>query len=325
MMDKNPFKHMRDMLVAKPVPKVDVKHKVMAAIRAKENKEEKVVKKKIGLLVTVGMLVGASSVWAGMEMIQLKNEKGEVVLKLKQMSMQEQQQKMQQLPPDIKDQIKNRNAEIFKQLDTGEQIVNGLKPGEAVAIYWPLTKLQLESNPNSTPFVDVRSKPFTYTTWKDMEQKVGHLFKVPAEMGTDFKFVAGEAIYLPSDKYDEKAMKEEQERTKKEYVVQPIPLSDKLRNAEIEYKGQKGSAFVEVSILDDKNKSGGTLAENLEKVMIGDNEAVYSTFAPKNGDTVHSLDWVKNGTKVNYGLRAKMSVSTKEELLKMAEQINQAK
>lgn len=52
MMDKNPFKHMRDMLVAKPVPKVDVKHKVMAAIRAKENKEEKVVKKKIGLLVT---------------------------------------------------------------------------------------------------------------------------------------------------------------------------------------------------------------------------------------------------------------------------------
>ncbi|EJL27700.1 sigma-70 family RNA polymerase sigma factor [Brevibacillus sp. BC25] len=127
------------------------------------------------------------------------------------------------------------------------------------------------------------------------------------------------------DKYDEKAMKEEQESTKKEYVVQPIPLSDKLRNAEIEYKSQKGSAFVEVSILGDKNKSGGTLAENLEKVMIGDNEAVYSTFAPENGDTVHSLEWVKNGTKVNYSLRAKISVSTKEELLKMAEQINDTK
>ncbi|MGG1662367.1 DUF4367 domain-containing protein [Brevibacillus sp. NRS-1366] len=324
-MDKNPFNRMREMLLSKPVPKVDVKDKVMAAVYAKKKQEEKVVKKKIGLLLTVGLLAGASSVWAGMEMIQLKNEKGEVVLEIEQMSEVQQQQLKQQLTPAQKDSINNRSDELMRQLDIGEQIVDGLNPGDAIAIYWPLTEFQLQANPYSKPFIDVRAKPFTYTTWKDMEQKVGHLFKIPVEIGTEFKFAEGKASYLPSDKYDQEAMKAELENTKKDYVVKPIPLSDKFRDAEIEYKGQKGSSFLDVSILDDEKKRVGAIDSVFEKVMIGNNEGVYFHPSSNHGESFHSLQWVKNGTKVSYNLRAKMSVSTKEELIKMAEQINQAK
>jgi len=324
-MNKNSFNRMRELLLSKPVPKVDVKHKVMATVYAKKKQEEKVVKKKIGLLLTVGLLVGASSVWAGMEIVQLKNEKGEVVLEIEKMSEVQQQQLRQQLTPAQKDSISNRSEELMRQLDIGEQIIDGLNPGDAIAIYWPLTKFQLQANPYSKPFIDVRAKPFTYTTLEDMEQKVGHLFKIPVEIGTDFKFTKGKVSYEPSDKYDEEAMKAELINTRKEYVVKPIPLSDKFRNAEVEYQGQKGSAFLDVSILNDEKASVGAIDSIIEKVMIGNNEAVYFHPSSNNEESFHSLQWVKNGTKVRYHLRIQMGVGTKEELIKMAEQINQLK
>lgn len=48
MMGDNPYKQLHELLAAKPVPKVDVKQKVMAAIAAKKIEEDKKVKKKSG-------------------------------------------------------------------------------------------------------------------------------------------------------------------------------------------------------------------------------------------------------------------------------------
>ncbi|MDN9011196.1 hypothetical protein [Brevibacillus laterosporus] len=325
MKDRDPYEQIQELLTLQPVPKIDVKKKLMKAIYADQRREEKKVKKKLGLLLTVGMLVGASSVWAGIQTIELKNDKGEVVYQVTKLSEYQQEQMMKNLQPEVKEKLQNRSEEIYRQLDTGNEILTKMKPGSAVAIYWPITELQKQNELSPRPFIDVKSKPFTFTTWKSMEQKVGNLFNLPSELGNGFLFTKGEAVYNPSDKYDQGWMKAEQEKTKKEYIVQEIPITDKLRDAEAEYKGEKGSVYLQVNIINEGKSRKGTFANTLEKEMVEDNEAIYSVFSSKKGDSSHSLQWVKNGTKVEYSLSAKMNLVTKEELFKMAKQVNQAK
>ncbi|TQK53770.1 hypothetical protein FB479_109250 [Brevibacillus sp. AG162] len=330
-MDKNPFNRMQDMLRAKPVPKVDVKHKVMAAIRAKENKEEKVVKKKIGLLVTVGMLVGASSVWAGVEMIQLKNEKGEVVYEIRQHTDQEQQRLIQQMPPEEQAKMEARGKMYEHRDEVNNEIINGLKPGTSVAIYWKPTKEEEEIQKNITwsiykqPYITMVSKPMTYKTWKEMEAAVGKMFTLPAELAGGFRFDEGDVHYEENYEYmvDLEALKAKAIKENKEYAFTEIPSSNKYDFTSVAYKSEKGSVRVEVRIAHEGKT--GTNAEALEKIMIGNNEAVLTTHASKNSDNLNWITWVKNGTKLKYSVRATEKVASKDELIKIAEQINDTK
>ncbi|MFF0830687.1 hypothetical protein ACFYU8_27975 [Brevibacillus sp. NPDC003359] len=328
MMDKNPYKRLQEMLATKPVPKVDVKNKVMAAIYAKKNEEEKVVKKKIGLLLIVGSLVGASSVWAGMELIQLKNEKGEVVFELSQQTDYEQEQLIQQLPPEVKAKMAQEKTESERQDEIVTEIWNGLKPGKTAAIYW-LPKEEEEKNKNDgasrkyDPNIDVVYKPFTYTNAKDIESKVGKMYTFPAELSGAFRFQEGEVWYEESDQYDVEAMKAEAKKDKKQYVVKEIPSSDKLERVSVAYKSEKGNVRVDVSIA--KNGKVETNAKTMEKVMIGNNEAVLMTHTSKQGENSYWIIWVKNGTNIKYSLRADEKIASKEELIKMAKEVNAGK
>lgn len=330
-MDKNPFKGMHDMLRAKPVPKVDVKHKVMAAIRAKENKEERVVKKKIGLLVTVGMLVGASSVWAGVEMIQLKNEKGEVVYEVTQHTDQEQQRLIQQMPPEEQAKMEARGKMYEYRDEVNNEIINGLKPGTSVAIYWKPTKDEEEIQKNITwsiykqPYITMVSMPMTYKTWKEMEPVVGKMFTLPTELAGGFRFDEGDVHYEENYEYevDLEALKAKAIKENKDYAFTEIPSSNKYDFTSVAYKSEKGSVRVEVRIAD--GGKAGTNAEAIEKIMIGNNEAVLTTHTSKNSDNLHWITWVKNGTKLKYSVRAGEEVVSKDELINIAKQINEIK
>lgn len=329
-MDKNPFNRMQDMLRAKPVPKVDVKHKVMAAIRAKENKEEKVVKKKIGLLVTVGMLVGASSVWAGVEMIQLKNEKGEVVFELSQHTLQEQQQMSQQLSPEEQAKMKERQKKKEHMSTVMTEIMNGLKPGTSAAIYWKPTKVEGEQQKNITytkkkhPDITVVSKPIVYKAWKDMEPIVGKMFTLPTELAGGFRFLEGEVNYEENYEYDVdvEALKAKAVKDNKEYAFTEIPLSNKYEYTSAAYQSEKGKVWVEVRIAEEGT---GTSAEVIEKVMVGNNEAALITDTSGKGESSYLLIWVKNGTNLEYSVQADGKVASKDELIKIAKQINDTK
>ncbi|MFF0829554.1 hypothetical protein ACFYU8_20935 [Brevibacillus sp. NPDC003359] len=326
-MDKNPFKHMRDMLVAKPVPKVDVKHKVMAAIRAKENKEEKVVKKKIGLLVTVGMLVGASSVWAGVEMIQLKNEKGEVIYEVTQHTDQEQQRLIQQMPPEEQKKMEERQARYEYQDEVVNEIIDGLKPGTSVAIYFKPTKEEEEIQKNITwsrykqPYITMVSTPLTYKSWKEMEPVVGKMFTLPTELAGGFRLDEGDVHYEENFEYevDLEALKAKAIKENKEYAFTEIPSSNKYDFTSVAYKSEKGRVRVEVRIAD--GGKAGTNAEAMEKIMIGNNEAVLTTHT----SNFHWITWVKNGTKLKYSVRAGEDVVSKDELINIAKQISEIK
>ncbi|TKI57334.1 hypothetical protein E8L90_18760 [Brevibacillus antibioticus] len=330
-MDKIPFNGMHDMLRAKPVPKVDVKHKVMAAIRAKENKEEKVVKKKIGLLVTVGMLVGASSVWAGVEMIQLKNEKGEVVYELSNHTDQEQQKLIQQLPPEEQAKMAEREKRSEYKSEVITEIMNGLKPGTSAAIYWKPTKEEEEEQKNITfirnqhPDIRVVSSPIIYKTWKDMEPIVGKMFTLPTELAGGFRFEEGEVNYEENYEYkvDVEALKAKASKDNKEYAFTEIPVSNKYDYTSVAYQSDKGRVRAEVRIAEEGG--AGSNAEAIEKVMIGNNEAVLMTHTSGKGENSYWIVWVKNGTKLEYSVRATEKVASKNELIKIAKQINETK
>ncbi|MED1782650.1 hypothetical protein P4V43_12590 [Brevibacillus fortis] len=333
-MDKIPFDGMQDMLRAKPVPKVDVKHKVMAAIRAKENKEEKVVKKKIGLLVTVGMLVGASSVWAGVEMIQLKNEKGEVVFELSQHKLQEQQQMFQQLSQQLSPEDQAKMEERRKKREyigtVRTEIMNGLKPGTSAAIYWKPTKEQGEDQKNiiytkkKHPDIMVVSKPIVYKSWKDMEPIVGKVFTLPSEIHGGFRFLEGEVNYEENYEYDVdvEELKAKAVKDNKEYAFTEIPLSNKFSYTNVAYQSEKGKVWVEVRIAEEGGS--GTSADVIEKVMIGNNEAALMTHTFE-GENSYWLIWIKNGTDLEYSVQADEKVASKDEVIKIAKQINEIK
>ncbi|MED1797363.1 hypothetical protein [Brevibacillus porteri] len=326
-MDKNPFNRMRDMLRAKPVPKVDVKHKVMAAIRAKENKEEKIVKKKIGLLVTVGMLVGASSVWAGVEMIQLKNEKGEVIYEITQHTDQEQQQLFKQMPPEEQKKREELNKRYEYQDEVVNEIIDGLKPGTSVAIYFKPTKEEEERQKNITwsrykqPYITMVSTPLTYKSWKEMEPVVGKMFTLPTELAGGFRYDEGDVHYEENYEYevDLEALKAKAIKENKDYAFTEIPSSNKYDFTSVAYKSEKGKVRVEVRIAD--GGKAGTNAEAMEKIMIGNNEAVLTTHT----SNFHWITWVKNGTKLKYSVRAGEDVVSKDELINIAKQINEIK
>ncbi|UED74288.1 hypothetical protein [Brevibacillus sp. DP1.3A] len=330
-MDKKPFNLMQDMLRAKPVPKVDVKHKVMAAIRAKKNKEERVVKKKIGLLVTVGMLVGASSVWAGVEMIQLKNEKGEVVYEVTQYTDQEQQRLIEQMPPEEQAKMEARGKMYEHRDEVNNEIINGLKPGTSVAIYWKPTKEEEEIQKNITwsiykqPYITMVSKPMTYKTWKEMEPVVGKMFTLPAELAGGFRFDEGDVHYEENYEYmvDLEALKAKAIKENKEYAFTEIPSSNKYDFTSVAYKSEKGQVRVEVRIAD--GGSAGTNADGLEKIKVGNNEAALMTYTSEKGENFHWIEWVKNGTKLEYSVRADEKAVSKDGLIKIAEQINEMK
>lgn len=110
-------------------------------------------------------------------------------------------------------------------------------------VQWPITELQKQNELNPRPFIDVKSKPFTFTTWNQHGAKSRDLFKLPSELGDGFHFTEGEVAYDPSKKYNEELMKAEQEKTKQECIMQEIPITDKPSNAEVEYKGEKGSVY----------------------------------------------------------------------------------
>nr|WP_146742021.1 hypothetical protein [Brevibacillus laterosporus] len=65
--------------------------------------------------------------------------------------------------------------------------------------------------------------------------------------------------------------------------------------------------------------------DNAEKVMVGDNEAAYTTMKMPDGDMHKRISWIKNGTSLGYNVWTFSKDITKQDLLKMAEDLQKAK
>lgn len=323
-------------LQSKSVPKVDVKEKVMGKIYAQKNQMEVVkVKKRIGLFVSVGLLVGATTVFAAVEAIQIKNEKGEVVYEVS--PTPDQEALKQQLSPEQRKQLEQMEDESKRTEKLLNDILDGVGPGKAVAIYIkpniPKTgeTVYLAKGVKSED-VDVVSTGFEFTKLSDMQQKIGNKFTLPAELPGGFLFSAGDLRFEPGDNYDPAAMAEEAKKNNKEYVVKELQLTDKMEESVVFYRGSKGTIRAHINEIDKKELDGppsvGGDFAHLEKVKIGDIEGVYSVMKLPEGEKgqgSHIISWINNGATLTYSIWASPEKVTKEELIKAAESLAQAK
>lgn len=319
MKDRDPSNDMKELLHSKKVPRVDVTEKVLDAIYAKQNQTEVVkVKKRIGFFLIVGLVVGASSVFAAVEVLQLKNEKGNVVYEVSKTSDQ------QKLSPKQLDVLNKAMEESKRVSDIVNKVLQGVEQGKAVAIYTvpkiPDVPGELTYDNGKQPNIDVVSKPFDLTNQRDLQEKLGKQIVIPAELAGGFRFKEGSVLFKPEKNYDVKAMKAEAEKNKKEYVVHEVKMSNVLDQTFVSYESTKGGVVVNVmnkeGLAEDGTITAGGNHDNAEKVMVGDNEAAYTTKKMPDGDMNKQISWIKNGTSLGYHVWTFSKDITKEDLVK---------
>lgn len=328
MKRRDTYKQLENLFHSTVLPKISVNKKVMSAIyQDQKEMEEPKVKKKIGLLVTVGLLVGASTAIGAMQILQLKNEKGEVVYEITQ---QNKEHKLPQLTQQEQEQSQREDEEYERVLKIVNDIQNGLKPGTAVAAY-VVPKLPKPENityaPDAHPDVHMISKEFTFTKMAELQAKVGKVIPLPAELPGGYAFSKSYVFYKENNEFDLASMQEEAKTNNKEYVVREVGISNELKQVFVYYQGNKGKVTLRIN-----NGQGikGTITEgsqhdSAEKVTIGTNEAAYRVFNSPDLKSDKMLSWVKNGTMLSYNIYTDAEDMTKDELIKIAESILKAK
>ncbi|MCG5254254.1 DUF4367 domain-containing protein [Brevibacillus agri] len=111
------------------------------------------------------------------------------------------------------------------------------------------------------------------------------------------------------------------------FIVKGGPEGGKSGNriAASGHKGaDQGKITVEVGMAEVGVKVGSN-ADGVEKVLLGSNEAVLMTYKKENKPDFYWNVWVKNGSDLEYSVRAQGETVSKQELIKIAKQLNEAK
>ncbi|MGK5508389.1 hypothetical protein [Brevibacillus formosus] len=327
MKHEDSYKQLEKLFHSTVIPKIDVNKKVMSAIYKDKNEMEAAkVKKKIGLLVIVGLLVGASTAIGAMQVIQLKNEKGEVVYEVK---MQNKENPLPQLSQEEQEQGQWEDEEDERVLKIVNEIKNGLQPGKAAAVY-VVPKLPKQENiqypPGVLPDIYFVSKEFEFTKMADLQAKLDGTIPLPSELPGTYAFSKSYVMYKANNDFDDSSMREEAKKFSKEYVVREIELSNTLEQMHVYYQGSKGKITLKIQ---NDNETVGTHTEGsrhdlAEKITVGGNETIYREFH-SNRDNTKMMSWMKNGTRLHYNVISESKEMTKEELVKIVESIITAK
>ncbi|PSJ69893.1 hypothetical protein DES34_12080 [Brevibacillus brevis] len=195
----------------------DVKNQVLQKIRERKNMSEgKQMKKRLGLLVAAILVFGGTSAYAAMKVYELKNEKGEAVVKVQQTEMPQPQS----------------SAEI----KTFEDARNSLKPGEGAAIYMP-------GPDNPDKLVSFTYNPVIHESTPPLQKEVGSFYEVPNELTGGYKFVKGHVNYTFDYSQPElfEEMYKEAEKEKKQIVVRKVSPKPNFDRVYTLYKGSEGA------------------------------------------------------------------------------------
>ncbi|MFI8715575.1 hypothetical protein [Brevibacillus brevis] len=196
----------------------DVKDQVLQKIKERKNiSEGKQMKKRLGLLVAAILVFGGTSAYAAIKVYELKNEKGEAVVKVQQTTTLQEKS----------------SAESIK---TFEDARNSLKQGEGAAIYMPGP-----NNPKKR--VSFTYVPVEHLTTEPLQKEVGSFYEVPTELAGGYKFVKGHVnypfAYSQPELFEE--MYKEAENEKKQIVVRKVSPKPNFDRVYTLYKGSEGA------------------------------------------------------------------------------------
>ncbi|MEJ8544349.1 hypothetical protein [Brevibacillus borstelensis] len=325
MEPNNTDKWLEDMFRETVVPPVDVKERVMGAVQRKESNMEAVkVKRKAGFFLVIGLLVTTSSVYAAWHSIQLKNEKGEVVYELYQMT--DDKDVKESLPSEIKERIKQEEAETERAMNIVNSYFDTMKPGTAAAIYVvpklpPVEGAEVKYAEGHAPYFTVLSKPLVFEKWQEVREKLGNTVKVPAELAGGLTFREADVSYEAKKDFDPEVLKKEAEAAQKEFVVKELEITGKLDEIFFSYAGQKGkvSALVTQAVRINGKITVGSEYEKAEKLTLGKTQAAYEEVEREDGKVRRSISWVDDGTNMVYRLNTSSKDISKAEFIKMVE------
>ncbi|AWX58009.1 MULTISPECIES: hypothetical protein [Brevibacillus] len=196
----------------------DVKEQVLQKIKERKSiSEGKQMKKRLGLIVAAILVFGGTSAYAAMKVYELKNEKGEAVVKVQQTTTP----------------LQKGSAESIK---TFEDARNSLKPGEGAAIYIP-------GPDNPKKRVSFTYIPVEHLTTAPLQKEVSSFYEVPAEIAGGYKFVKGHVEY-PFDYSQPELfaeMHKEAEKDKKQIVMRKVSPKPVINRVFTLYKGSAGA------------------------------------------------------------------------------------
>ncbi|MFA4135276.1 MULTISPECIES: hypothetical protein [unclassified Brevibacillus] len=283
----------------------DVKDQVLQKIKERKNiSEGKQMKKRLGLLVAAILVFGGTSAYAAMKVYELKNEKGEAVVKVEQTTT-----------PQPK-----KSAESIK---TFEDARNSLKPGEGAAIYMP-------GPDNPKKRVSFTYVPVEHLTTEPLQKEVGSFYEVPAELPGGYKFVNGHVnypfVYNQPELFEE--MYKEAENEKKQIVVRkvsPKPNFDRILTV---YKGSEGAepdgdVYIAVTNFEGMKWIQEEVGEDgiVEKVKVQKYEGMYVVQKLLDGKEEKKVQVYQEDKNRLIEVAALNSALTKKDLLTIAENL----
>ncbi len=283
----------------------DVKDQVLQKIKERKNiSEGKQMKKRLGLLVAAILVFGGTSAYAAMKVYELKNEKGEAVVKVQQTTTPQEKS----------------SAETMK---TFEDARNSLKPGEGAAIYIP-------GPDNPEKRVSFTYIPVEHLTTPPLQKEVGSFYEIPAELAGGYKFVKGHVAY-PFDYTQPELFEEmymEAEKDKKQIVIRKVSPKPTISGVSALYKGiegaeKDGDVYIAITNFEGLKWIEEEAGQDaiVEKVKVQKYEGMYVAKKLLDGKEEKKVQVYQEDKNRLIEVGAKNPALTKEELLAIAENL----
>ncbi|MFS0553473.1 hypothetical protein [Brevibacillus sp. 179-C9.3 HS] len=283
----------------------DVKDQVLQKIKEQTNRSEgKQMKKRLGFIVAAILVFGGTSAYAAMKVYELKNEKGEAVVKVQRTATP----------------LQKSSPESIK---TFEDARNSLKPGEGAAIYIPGP-----DNPDKR--VSFTYIPVEHLTTPLLQKEVGSFYEVPAEIAGGYIFVKGHVEY-PFDYTQPELfaeMHKEAEKEKKQIVMRKVSPKPTINRILTVYKGSEGAEMEgDVSIAITNFEGVKWIEEEagedaiVEKVKVQKYEGLYVAKKLLDGKEQKEVQVYQEDKNRLIEVIANNPVLTKKELLAIAENL----
>lgn len=308
--------------------KVDVKNQVMKRINQERYKKKPVWYRKTAPIAVVGSLLLFTSitVYAGSQLMEIKDEKGKIVMKTQE---------------EVKSKKQTEIWEAQDKIYDSSKIIENLKPGEVAAVYINDEKANPEKLIN---FVHNEVNYKTYSDFlRELTEKEGPSLKPPAYLPEGYNFESGIVMAQTPDPspsahdkmYEklQKEMRQEAEKSGEKVIVKNNINWSKSNYASLTYSKDQENTYLYFSATLISNNEMPVREyskdRTIEKVKIGQHEGFYAYYHPTNNMKDHQrtwidkqLTWIDKQRNIVYDIYpSENNKLTKEELIRIAESI----
>lgn len=294
-----PSDEFKDMFLDASAEDFDVKNRVLQKLHERKKlKEAFQMKKKVSLIVAACLVFGVTSAYAAIKVYEIKNERGEVVVKVEQTENGQKQERT-----------------MYEKIAA---VRESLPPGTTAAVY-----IVGKDNPDkSIQYVQI---PRIITDHGALQSEVGNFDTIPAELDGGYKFQEGSVDHPVN--YSQKGLAEdmyaEAERMKQDVVVRKLENEPNIQRLNARYAGSKGNVRIVVENFENMKYTSSEAGpdEKVETVTVQHKEGLYHVLKLKDGKEVKTVQFYRDDTKRLVEVSTLSADISKQDLLNIAERL----